>query len=341
MNRTRTVVQRLVGAINNNLINIEEGELAENWKGLKSRAEKLEEKLNSLRIEDTPATNGSVDEKESGRHEFTTEEASRNNMKTLLITFKELQDTIHTMHSVQQHFSLLIATGQYHEVLRELEDTEISNDEPVSLETMRKELIRILDEQLRKEEKELKSSQFDIDNYISEWKAMEFKRAKKRQDIPEDHRMNAENSQDENIRGWIDKTAEEMKIAMRGDKRKRFIHTSLGRQLESELNRAFSINKELVNQTIEQLNIEKCTNTILDYLAGSIDKSELGVDLSQYDIGFKEYKTLNKLLIDQVRVILLVQYSLLIRVSFFLNLSSLNFTTFFANCPIIGIFYPE
>ena len=306
MNRARTVVQRLVGAINNNLINIEEGELAEKWKGLKSRTETLEKKLNSLRIEGTPATPGRNGENES-------EEASRNNMKALLITFKELHDTIHTMHSVQQHFSLLIATGQYHEVLRELEDTEISNDEHISLETMQKELIRVLAEQLMKEEKELKSSQFDIDNYISEWKSMEFKRARKRQDLREEHRMNAENSQGENIRGWIDERAEEMKIDMRRDKRKRFIHTSLGRQIESELNRVFSINKEPVNQTIEQLNMEthnmqNFINTILDYLAGSIDKSELGVELSKYDIRFKEYEMLNKCLIDQVRVFLLVQY---------------------------------
>ena len=314
MNSARTVVQRLVGAINNNLINIEEGELAESWKSLKSRAETLEVKLNSLKIEGTPNTPS------------TTKETSQNNMKALLITFKELHDTLHTMHSVQQHFSLLIATGQYHEVLRELEDTEISNDGHVPLDTMRKELIRVLAEQLKKEEKELKNSQFDIEKYISEWKSMEYKRAIKRQALPEEHRLNAENIPDENIRRWIDEKAEEMKSDMRRDKRKRFIHTTVGRELEKELKRAFINNNEQVSQTIEQSNMddahnmEGCINTILDFMAGTIDKSELGEELSQYDIKFKEYEALNKCLLAQVRDFLFEQYSLPIGLPFCLDL---------------------
>lgn len=297
INSVRTTVHRLVGAVNNELINVEEGELAEKWKELKSHVRSLEQKLSSLKIEDKPVT-----ARNGGENAPATKEKSRNDIKALLVAFKDLNDTVNTMRSVKQHFSLLIASGEYHELLLELEDTEISSDGYVPLETMRKDLIRVLSEQLKKAEKN--QMRYDIEKYISAWKHMEFQRAKKREELPVEQRMNAaEDVPEDDVRRWIDEKADEMKADMRSWKRKRFIHTTLGRELHVELHRAFSACKDAANQMDDDTQqMEACINTILDYLAGSIDKPELDSEFCGYSIGYKEYEALNKCIISHVGI---------------------------------------
>ena len=294
----KKTVRRVTLAISGGFIHQNEGQRMERiWKEYEIRISSLEQKLHSLETNEsipvkpelqrernkleTKAANNTLDA--GTPHNQTTR-----NLIEMLNTFKELSDEVRIINSVQRHFPELLATGQYDQLIQELENKKISNEEEIPLDRMQNEMDGVFSDLLEKEKSRAKHSLIELHEYIHKWSVMECIRARKRSEHLDE--KNGTTDQETNQRE-LEKLLQEGAIRIRADwsnlRFEQFTHLFLGRELQKQLDNVFGsqkIDDKHGNSGLQSYNNSPPIDAkiaILKYLAGSIDKIELQNHLRQ------------------------------------------------------------
>ena len=245
--RLRRAIMRLVRALNRGLFDTEDGALGLLLRKHRDRVRTLVERLS--------AGDGDGDQNIDGRETASTggpgpqnqeRDANEPRLKLveMVVIMQQLCTSVRILRSASTHFTRLVVSGQFQQVISELEHCSIASEAAVSLDQMREEIANVLVAKIDLEDKKLKRDA--LEHYINQWAEMQYARADKRKKERE-QREGAEGDADggaakvdEEVDAMVEEKVEKMRADWRAARLELLAQAGLGPAFQWALLRAVS-----------------------------------------------------------------------------------------------------
>ena len=319
--RLRRTIIRLVRALNDGLFETEDGAFQERFQKEHENVQKIMEKLAAHNGDETDLRK-TASTNEPG-HQVSVQDANDPRLKLveMVVIMQQLCTSVRIIRYVSTHFTQLVVSGQFEQVMSELEHSSIASEGSVSVEQLRKEIANAIMNKIDSDDEKLNLDA--LKHYIEEWNEIQRTGADKRKlerrqrGGGDRNAGEAEAKEDEEMNAMIKEKGEKMRADWRSARLELLsqagimpaftcaLQLAVNRQSNHSKNskqQVAAVSDSHSNEFNSQLQSRRIgrVNAIVDFCAGAIDRSELEQKFLDDDIEPNELLALHNCIHEQV-----------------------------------------